>query len=101
MSDDTDPTLTTRQAADSELEADPLDTDGVDPADADAGDDNGASDQETIEDVTDEVRDDIRQGRIEDDVSHVLEERLDEVGVHLRPEVVDDLAEDIENDVSS
>ncbi|WP_378148530.1 hypothetical protein ACFJGV_09210 [Cnuibacter sp. UC19_7] len=97
------PTLTTRQAADSELEADALDTDGVDPADADAdaGDDNGASDQETIEDVTDEVRDDIRQGRIEDDVSHVLEERLDEVGVHLRPEVVDDLAEDIENDVSS
>ena len=47
------------------------------------------------------MRDDIRQGRIDDDVTHVLEERLDEQGVHLRPEVVDDLAEEIENDVSS
>ncbi|MCS5498004.1 hypothetical protein NY547_12210 [Cnuibacter physcomitrellae] len=110
MSDDMDRGLAARQAADSELEADALDTgagvDGadpgvVDPADVGTGDGGGAADQDTIEDVTDEVRDDIRQGRIEDDVSHVLEERLDEVGVHLRPEVVDDLAEDIENDVSS
>lgn len=114
MSDDVDRTLAARQAADSELEADALDTgeegaDGsgataVDPADVGTGGGGaggGGADQETIEEVTDEVRDDIRQGRIEDDVSHVLEERLDEVGVHLRPEVVDDLAEDIENDVSS
>jgi uncharacterized protein (DUF2267 family) len=55
---------------------------------------------EAVEQVAEEVRDEIRHGQIEDDVSHVLEERLDEVGVHLRPEVVDDLADEIENDAS-
>jgi hypothetical protein len=57
-------------------------------------------DSEAVEQVVEEVRDDIRHGQVTDDVSHVLEERLHEAGVDLRPEVIDDLAEDIENDVS-
>jgi molybdopterin-biosynthesis enzyme MoeA-like protein len=57
-------------------------------------------DTAAVEQVVEEVRDDIRHGQIEDDTSHVLEERLAESGVELRPEVVDDLAEEIENDVS-
>jgi molybdopterin-biosynthesis enzyme MoeA-like protein len=57
-------------------------------------------DTAAVEQVVEEVRDDIRHGQIEDDTSHVLEQRLAESGVELRPETVDDLAEDIENDVS-
>ena len=57
-------------------------------------------DTEAVEQVVEEVSDDIRHGKVADDVSHVLEERLHEAGVDLRPEVIDDLAEDIENDVS-
>jgi len=53
-----------------------------------------------VEQVVEEVRDAIRHGQVEDDVSHVLEDRLHEAGVDLRPEAIDDLAEDIENDVS-
>ena len=60
----------------------------------------GGDDTEAVEQVVDDVRDDIRHGHVEDDVSHVLEERLHEAGVDLRPETIDDLAEDIENDVS-
>jgi methyl coenzyme M reductase alpha subunit len=57
-------------------------------------------DEAAVEQVVEEVRDDIRRGQVEDDVSHVLEERLAESGVELRPETVDHLAEEIENDVS-
>ena len=57
--------------------------------------------EETVEEIAEDVRSEIRLGHVEDDVTHVLEERLDEAGVHLRPEKVDDLAEDIENDVST
>lgn len=57
-------------------------------------------DPDAVEQVVDDVRDDIRRGQVEDDVTTVLEERLDEVDVDLRPETIDDLAEDIENDVS-
>lgn len=56
---------------------------------------------ESIDEVAEEVRDAIRHGEVEEDVSDVLEHRLDEVGVHLRPETIDDLAEEIENDVST
>ncbi|MGP3536209.1 hypothetical protein ACTU3I_15540 [Microbacterium sp. RD1] len=56
---------------------------------------------ETVERVVEDVRDEVRHGQVEDDVTHVLEERLDEVGVDLRPESIDDLAEEIENDVST
>lgn len=57
--------------------------------------------EETVEEIAEDVRSEIRLGHVEDDVTHVLEERLDEAGVQLRPEKVDDLAEDIENDVST
>jgi len=56
---------------------------------------------EVVEHIADDVRDEIRHGQVEEDVTHVLEERLDEAGVTLRPEAIDDLAEDIENDVST
>jgi molybdopterin-biosynthesis enzyme MoeA-like protein len=60
----------------------------------------GGDDTDAVEQVVEEVRDDIRHGQVEDDVSSVLEDRLTEAGVELRPETIDDLAEDIENDVS-
>jgi hypothetical protein len=56
---------------------------------------------DTVEDIAEEVRDEIRLGHVDDEVSHVLEERLDDAGITMRPEDVDDLAEDIERDVSS
>ena len=61
----------------------------------------GADSSATVEDIAGDVRDEIRLGHVEDEVSHVLEERLDEAGISMRPEDVDDLAEDIERDVSS
>lgn len=62
----------------------------------------GSSDTEdAVDQVVDDVRDEIRQGHVDEDVTVVLEERLDEAGVTLRPERVDDLAEEIENDVST
>lgn len=62
---------------------------------------SGEDEQDVVEHVVDDVRDEIRQGHVADDVSHVLEERLHDAGVELRPERVDDLAEDIETDVST
>jgi hypothetical protein len=56
---------------------------------------------ETAESIAEDVKDEIRLGHVQDDVSHVLEERFDEAGITLRPEAVDDLAEEIERDVSS
>lgn len=61
----------------------------------------GSAHVETPESIADEVRDEIRLGHVEDDVSHVLEERFEEAGIDLRPEEVDDLAEEIEKDVST
>ena len=66
---------------------------------ADAG--AGTDSPNTVEDIAEEVRDEIRLGHVEDDVSHVLKERLDGAGISMRPEDVDSLAEDIERDVSS
>lgn len=56
---------------------------------------------ETVERIADDIRDDVRLGHVQDDVSHVLEERLDEAGIEMRPEDVDDLAEEIEKDAST
>lgn len=56
---------------------------------------------ETAESIAEEVRDEIRLGHVQDDVSHVLEERFEEAGIDLRPEAVDDLAEEIERDAST
>jgi hypothetical protein len=55
---------------------------------------------EVVEEIAEDVREDIRLGHVEDDVSHVLKERLGEVGLQVSPDVVDDLAEEIENDAS-
>ena len=60
----------------------------------------GAAEEE-VQDIAEDLADDIRLGHFEDDTSAVLEERLDEAGISMRPEDVDDLAEDIENDASS
>jgi hypothetical protein len=56
---------------------------------------------ETPESIADEIRHEIRLGHVHDDVSHVLEERFAEAGIDLRPEEVDDLAEEIERDAST
>jgi hypothetical protein len=56
---------------------------------------------ETAESIAEDVKDEIRLGHVQDDVTHVLEERFEEAGIDLRPEAVDDLAEEIERDVSS
>ncbi|MBX7442314.1 MULTISPECIES: hypothetical protein [unclassified Arthrobacter] len=71
-----------------------------DPIDS-AEDVAGAAAFETPESIADEVRDEIRLGHVQDDVSHVLEERFEEAGIRARPEEVDDLAEEIEKDASS
>ncbi|GAA3401568.1 hypothetical protein [Pseudarthrobacter polychromogenes] len=75
----------------------------TDTADAPSGDDGAeeVAGVETVESIADEIRDEIRLGHVQDDVSHVLEERFDEAGISLRPEAVDDLAEDIEKDAST
>lgn len=62
---------------------------------------SGEDEEEVVEHVVEDVRDEIRHGHVADDVSHVLEQRLHDVGVELRPERLDDLAEDIETDVST
>ncbi|TLM81792.1 hypothetical protein [Pseudarthrobacter sp. NamE5] len=56
---------------------------------------------ETAESIAEDVKDEIRLGHVQDDVSHVLEERFEDAGIDLRPEAVDELAEEIERDVSS
>ena len=66
-----------------------------------AGTPEATKSPETVEDIAEEVRDEIRLGHVDDEVTHVLEERLDDAGISMRPEDVDDLAEDIERDVSS
>ena len=79
-------------------------TDSADASDAlvDADDSaEGVEHVETAEGIADDVRDEIRLGHVQDDVSHVLEERFADAGIDLRPEAVDDLAEEIEKDVSS
>jgi hypothetical protein len=79
-------------------------TDTTDAAGAPFDDDEGVEEvagAETAESIADDVRDEIRLGHVQDDVSHVLEERFEEAGIDLRPEAVDDLAEEIEKDASS
>ncbi|MFB8386441.1 hypothetical protein ACFC3F_04780 [Microbacterium sp. NPDC055910] len=55
---------------------------------------------EAIENVVEEVADEIRHGQVSGDVSHLLGQRLDAAGIALPPEAVEDLAEDIETEVS-
>lgn len=74
---------------------------GADPAVPENQAPAGPVDDQIVEDIAEDVRADILHGHVEDDVSHVLEERLEEVGVTLPPEDIDELAEEIENDVST
>jgi hypothetical protein len=55
----------------------------------------------TPETIAEEIKDEIHLGHVQDDVSHVLEERLEEEGIDMRPEDVDELAEEIERDAST
>ena len=61
----------------------------------------GTDPDATPEAIAEDVRHDIQLGHVQDDVSHVLEERFEEAGIKARPEEVDDLAEEIERDASS
>ena len=56
---------------------------------------------ETPESIADEIKDEIHLGHIQDDVSHVLENRFQQAGINMRPEEVDDLAEELERDAST
>ncbi len=78
-------------------------TESTDTPDAPLDDDSveEASHTETPESIAEEVKDEIRLGHVQDDVSHVLEERFEEEGIDMRPEEVDDLAEEIERDAST
>ncbi|WP_411374411.1 hypothetical protein ACLH0K_15370 [Arthrobacter sp. MPF02] len=78
----------TDSADDTGLPSDVDSAEAVDPA-------------ETADSIADEIRGEILLGHIQDDVSHVLEERLEEEGIDMRPEDVDELAEEIEKDASS
>jgi len=64
--------------------------------------DGGLSDDRTeaIERVVAELEDDIRHGRVSDDMSRLLGERLEAAGVSLPPDAIDELADAIETDVS-
>lgn len=61
----------------------------------------GAEPDATPESIAEDVRHDIQLGHVQDDVSHVLEERFEEAGINARPEEVDDLAEEIEREAST
>jgi hypothetical protein len=66
----------------------------------DVGTDAATTGDRSIEDIVGSVRDDIHLGHIDDDVTNVLEERIRAAGLTLRPEDIDTLAEEIENDSS-
>lgn len=77
-------------------------TDSADATGAPFDNDDAEVDSgETVEHIAEEIRDEIRLGHVQDDVSHVLEERFEEAGINVRPEAVDDLAEEIERDAST
>jgi hypothetical protein len=53
-----------------------------------------------IAEIAEEVLEDIQHGQVDEDVATVLRQRLEKAGVDLRPESLDSLAEDIENEAS-
>jgi hypothetical protein len=61
----------------------------------------GTASDETPESIAEDVRHEIQLGHVQDDVSHVLEERFEQAGIQARPEDVDELAEEIERDAST
>ena len=64
--------------------------------------DDGSEDltESKIAEIAEEVLEDIQHGQVDEDVATVLRQRLEKVGVDLRPESLDSLAEDIENEAS-
>jgi hypothetical protein len=64
--------------------------------------DDGAEDpiESKVAEIASEVLEDVEHGQIDGDVAAVLEKRLGAAGIQLRPEAIDSLAEDIENDAS-
>jgi len=64
--------------------------------------DDGAEhdDEEVIEQVAADVLDDIEHGQVDGDTSTVLEDRLEQRGIHLRGEAIESIADDIETDAS-
>lgn len=83
--------MTNQEENRTSAEPDPLD-ETADGADEGTGD--------TIDDVSEQLRLDIQMGHVDADVVDVLEERLRKAGIDVRPEEIDDLAEEIENDAS-
>jgi len=55
---------------------------------------------ETVEEIADDVVSEIQHGQVDDDVSTILTERLDAAGLQVRPEDIDTLADEVENDAS-
>ena len=64
--------------------------------------DDGSEDliESKIAEIAEEVLEDIQHGQVDEDVATVLRQRLEKAGVDLRPESLDSLAEDIENEAS-
>ena len=56
--------------------------------------------EQSIRAIVGDLLTDIRLGHIDDDVANVLAERLRRAGLEVRPEEVEDLAEEIENHAS-
>ena len=56
--------------------------------------------EQSIRAIVGDLLADIRLGHIGDDVANVLAERLRRAGLEVRPEEVEDLAEEIENHAS-
>ena len=61
---------------------------------------SAASDEAKIAGIADQVKADIQVGHVDDDVSAVLQQRLIDAGLEVRPEKVEELASDIENDAA-
>lgn len=55
---------------------------------------------EKLEGIAEQVRGDIQLGHVNDDVTNVLEQRIEEAGLEVRPEDVETLADEIESDSS-
>ncbi|MCU1570571.1 MAG: hypothetical protein JWR33_1312 [Naasia sp.] len=55
---------------------------------------------EKVQGIAEQVLADVQTGLVEEDVSALLQQRLDDAGLEVRPEQVDDLAERIEGDAS-
>ena len=64
--------------------------------------DDGSEDliESKIAEIAEEVLEDIQHGQVDEDVATVLRQRLEKAGVDLRPEALDNLGEDIENEAS-